>query len=46
MTVQEVIDALKQMPPELQVEVVDPVDGYEPVEHIVRRPESNTVVIL
>ena len=53
MTIKELIEALQQMPEDIQVELYDVelYDGsicgeYHTVSEIVRRPETNTVVIL
>ena len=48
MTIKELIEALQQMPEDIQVELYDgSICGeYHTVSEIVRRPETNTVVIL
>ena len=46
MTVKELIEALQQMPEDLRVETLSPAFEYSPVTNVVRRPETNTVVIL
>jgi hypothetical protein len=45
MTVKELIEALQQMPPDLKVEIYD-LSDYNEITTVVRRPETNTVVIL
>ena len=50
MTIKELIEALQQMPEDIQVELYDGhicgCGEYHTVSEIVRRPETNTVVIL